>query len=72
VKCKVPNVKGKTVAQAKAALRAKRCRAGNVKLQFSSKVKKGRVISQGRRPGTTWPRNTKVKLIVSKGAQPKK
>jgi beta-lactam-binding protein with PASTA domain len=71
VKCKVPNVKGKTVAQAKAALTAKRCRAGKVKRQFSSKVKKGRVIAQSRRPGTTLPRNTKVNLVVSKGAQQK-
>jgi subtilisin family serine protease len=71
VKCKVPNVKGKTVAKAKAALKAKRCAAGKVKLAFSGKVKKGRVIAQSKRPGATLPRNTKVNLTVSKGARKK-
>jgi beta-lactam-binding protein with PASTA domain len=67
----VPNVKGKTVAKAKAALKAKRCAAGKVKQAFSGKVKKGRVIAQSKRPGTRHPRNTKVNLTVSKGARGK-
>jgi Ca2+-binding RTX toxin-like protein len=71
VRCVVPNVKGKTVAKAKAALKARRCAAGKIKQVFSGKVKKGRVIAQSKRPGTRHPRNTKVNLTVSKGARKK-
>jgi beta-lactam-binding protein with PASTA domain len=64
-------VKGKTVPKAKAALRARRCAAGKVKLAFSGKVRKGRVIAQSRRVGARLPRGTKVNLTVSKGARKK-
>ena len=70
-RCKVPNVKGKTVPQAKAALKAKRCAPGKVTPKFSGRVRKGRVIAQSRRPGASLPRNTKVNLTVSKGARKK-
>jgi serine protease AprX len=71
VRCVVPNVKGKTVPKAKAALKAKKCAAGKITGKFSGKVKKGRVIAQSKRPGTRHPRNTKVNLTVSKGARRK-
>jgi eukaryotic-like serine/threonine-protein kinase len=71
VRCVVPNVRGKTVAKAKAALRARRCAAGRITRTFSAKVKKGRVIAQSKRPGTRHPRNTKVNLTVSEGARKK-
>jgi beta-lactam-binding protein with PASTA domain len=67
----VPNVKGKTVPKAKAALKARRCAPGKVKQAFNGKVKKGRVIAQSRRPGARLPRNTKVNLTVSKGKRKK-
>jgi serine protease AprX len=70
-RCVVPNVKGKTVPKAKAALRARRCVAGKVRQAFSGKVKKGRVIAQSRRPGARLPRGTKVSLTVSRGARKK-
>jgi PASTA domain len=70
-RCVVPNVKGKTVPKARAALKAKRCAAGKIKQAFSGKVKKGRVIAQSKRPGTRHPRGTKVNLTVSKGATKK-
>jgi len=69
-KCKVPNVKGKTVAKARAALVAKKCKLGAVKRVFS-KVKKGRVVSQTKKPGTTLPRNAAVGVKVSKGKKKK-
>ena len=71
VRCVVPNVKGKTVVKAKAALKARRCAAGKIKQAFSGQVKKGRVIAQSKRPGTRHPRSTKVDLTVSKGARKK-
>jgi beta-lactam-binding protein with PASTA domain len=70
-RCKVPNVKGKTVVQAKAALKARRCVAGKIKQAFSARVKKGRVIAQSKRAGSSQPRNTKIDLAVSKGAKKK-
>jgi beta-lactam-binding protein with PASTA domain len=72
VKCKVPNVKGKTVVQARTALKAKHCKLGAVKSAFNARVKKGRVFSQTRRAGATLPRNTAVGVKVSKGARKKK
>jgi serine protease AprX len=71
-RCVVPNVKGKTVPKAKAALKARKCRAGAITGKFSGKAKKGRVIAQSKRPGTRHRVNTKVGLIVSKGARKKK
>jgi beta-lactam-binding protein with PASTA domain len=71
VRCVVPNVKGKTVPKAKAALKARKCAAGKITGKFSGKVKKGRVIAQSKRPGARLPRNTKVNLTVSKGARKK-
>jgi subtilisin family serine protease len=71
VKCKVPNVKGKTVGQARTALKAKHCKLGAVKSAFNAKMRKGRVFSQTRRPGATLPRNTAVGVKISKGARKK-
>jgi beta-lactam-binding protein with PASTA domain len=71
-KCKVPNLKGKTVAQSRAALKVKKCRLGAVKSAFNGQVKKGRVISQTKRAGASLARNTAVGVKVSKGARKKK
>lgn len=65
--CKVPNVKGVTLAAAKRELKAGGCVAGKVKTAFSPKVKKGRVISQSQRPGKTMTAGGKVNLVVSRG-----
>ena len=69
-RCVVPNVKGKTVAKARAALVAKKCKLGTVKKAFS-KVKKGRVVSQRKRPGLRLPRNARIGVTISKGARKK-
>jgi hypothetical protein len=69
--CVVPKVKGKTLAKAKAALKAKHCAPGKVRRAFSGKVKKGRVMRQSKRAGSTHPGNTKVNLTVSKGPRKK-
>ena len=65
--CKVPNVKGMTLAAAKRELKAGDCALGRVKTAFSPKVRKGRVISQSQRPGKTLKAGGKVNLVVSKG-----
>src|SRR4051794_27900865 len=65
--CKVPNLKTDTVAEATRELKGADCARGKVKLVYSSKVKKGRVISQSQRPGKTMKAGAKVNLVVSKG-----
>jgi beta-lactam-binding protein with PASTA domain len=65
--CVVPNVKGKTLPIAKRALKAHYCSAGKITRSFSSKVKKGRVISQKPKPRSRRKHGAKVDLVVSKG-----
>jgi beta-lactam-binding protein with PASTA domain len=67
VLCIVPKVKGKKLPAAKLAITKAHCSVGKVTRTFSKSVKKGRVISQGRKPGTTLAAGSKVNLKVSKG-----
>jgi PASTA domain len=67
VRCVVPNVKGKTVRQARSLLAAKRCALGKTTRAYSRKVKTGKIVSQSRRPGARLPRGTKVNVVVSRG-----
>jgi subtilisin family serine protease len=65
-RCVVPNVKGKTVAATRKALRARRCALGKVRRAYS-KVRRGRVIRQSRRAGARLAVGTKVNVLVSRG-----
>jgi hypothetical protein len=65
--CVVPKLKGKTLKAAKRALKARHCRTGKIKHAFSSKVKKGRVISQKPKPRKQLRNGAKVSLVLSKG-----
>ncbi|HEX5174520.1 MAG TPA: protease pro-enzyme activation domain-containing protein [Gaiellaceae bacterium] len=65
--CVVPKVTGKTLTAAKRALKAHFCAAGKVEQAFSSKVKKGRVISQKPKPGRHLRHGGRVGLTISKG-----
>jgi beta-lactam-binding protein with PASTA domain len=67
--CLVPTVKGKTLDAAKSALSSAHCKAGTVTKKFS-KVKKGHVISQAPKPGTSLAAGAKVNLVISKGKKP--
>jgi hypothetical protein len=68
--CVVPAVKGKTLAAASASLQAAHCKTGVLTRRYSTKVAKGRVISQGVAPGTTIANGSLVALVVSKGRAP--
>jgi PASTA domain len=70
--CVVPGVKGKTLAAASTSLQAAHCRTGAIKRRYSSKVRKGRVISQGVAAGTRLANGAAVSLVVSKGRAPVK
>jgi eukaryotic-like serine/threonine-protein kinase len=65
--CVVPKLKGKTLKAAKRALRTRFCSLGKVKHSFSTKVRKGRVLSEKPRPGKRLKHGAKVSLIISKG-----
>ena len=65
--CVVPNVRGKTLRIARRTVSRGRCRVGRVTRKLSTRMKKGRVISQSRRPGLRLPVGSRVNLILSKG-----
>jgi subtilisin family serine protease len=66
-RCVVPNVKGKTVAQARRLLSSRRCALGRVTRAYSAKMKRGKIIKQSRRPGVRLARGTRIKVVVSRG-----
>jgi PKD repeat protein len=71
-KCHVPNVKGKTLAKARGALKAKGCAVGKlIKPKHKPKGSAGKhkkwalvVKSESPRIGSTKPKGTKVKLTL--------
>ncbi len=65
--CKVPNVKGKTLAAAKKALKKANCATGKVTHKASKSVAKGKVISSKPGAGSKHKAGTRVKLTVSSG-----
>jgi alpha-tubulin suppressor-like RCC1 family protein len=67
VKCAVPNVKGKTLAVAKRTLARANCSLGKVTRSYSTKVKKGLVISQKPSARRSLAKGAKISLVVSKG-----
>lgn len=69
--CVVPKLKGLTLRKAKKALRKAHCKPGKVTHSASSKIKKGRVIRGGKHRGAVLPAGSKVKLVVSRGAEHK-
>ena len=65
----VPDVTGKTVAEATTILDDSGFRVGTVTRQYSDTVEEGKVISQDPTSGMKRDRNTTVNLIVSQGAE---
>jgi len=65
--CVVPNVRGLTLAAARAALRRAHCSSGTVRRIASRAVRAGRVISQQPGKGRRLPDGSTVKLVVSTG-----
>jgi hypothetical protein len=63
-KCVVPKVVGKSLAKAKRGLSAAHCRTGAVR-HGQSRLPRGIVYSQSRKPGARLPRGTKIGVRVS-------
>jgi hypothetical protein len=72
-KCRVPRLKGKSLAgkkgrlEVKKAIKQRGCKPGKVKRQHSKKAPKGKVISQRPKAGKMVTAGTKVKVVVSSG-----
>jgi PASTA domain/F5/8 type C domain len=65
--CIVPNLKRRTVRAARRQLTASHCRLGSAKRHYSSRVARGRIISQRPGRGTELADRAKVSVIVSRG-----
>jgi hypothetical protein len=72
LRCRVPNVKRRTLRQARIALVRAGCRVGAIRKRYS-KVRKGRVLAQSPgRIGTRAYRGFRVNLVLSKGKKPRR
>lgn len=65
--CKVPKLRGKSLAAAKRAISKSGCALGHVKHKRSRSVRKGRVISNTPRAGSKHRHGAKVALVISRG-----
>jgi hypothetical protein len=70
VRCVVPNVRGRTLKQAKSRIQRAHCKPGRVARAYSRSVRRGRVISQTPRPGARMKQGARVSIVVSKGRKP--
>jgi PASTA domain len=65
--CVVPKLAGQTLEASKKELVTADCKLGNVTKKKSASTKKGRVVSQGDRPGALLPEGAAVTVTVGKG-----
>jgi hypothetical protein len=65
--CVVPKLKGKSLKAARRALKAHACRTGRIRHVFSTRVRKGHVVSQRPKPHSVRKHGARVRLTVSKG-----
>ena len=67
VACVVPNVRGKSLKDAKSRIRRAHCKTGRVTREYSRSVARGRVIAQKPKAGARMKQGAPIKLVVSKG-----
>ena len=68
--CSVPSVVGKKLAAATTSITKTHCRMGKVGFAYSTKVAKGRVVSQNRLAGQVLAPDAKINIVVSRGRRP--
>jgi hypothetical protein len=69
VRCSVPDLAGRTLAQARALARAGDCSLGRVRGRHARDVPRGRVLSQSAAPGSAPPYPSRIDVVVSLGAR---
>jgi hypothetical protein len=67
--CRVPNVRGKSLAKARSAIARANCRLGAVRRVPSVKALKGRVIRQQPPAGSRRPYRARVRLVIGRGGR---
>lgn len=67
---KVPDLDGKTTAEATTSLTARHLGVGTTSEAFDEEVPKGEIISSSPTPGTSLKRDATVALVISKGPEP--
>ena len=67
LKCVVPKVVGRTLKRARARILKAHCRVGKLTKKFSTRRKRGFVLSQRPKPGTRLKAGARVALAVGKG-----
>lgn len=65
----VPNLSGKTKAEAKSALEEVKLLLGTVKEEYSETVEEGKIISQSVSAGSELEENSRVNVVISKGKE---
>jgi uncharacterized repeat protein (TIGR01451 family) len=70
VRCVVPKTVGLRLKKARARIVRAHCRVGKVTKKFSTRRKKGRVLSQKPKPGRRLVAGARVNLVVGKGPRP--
>jgi len=66
-RCVVPNVRNRLLATARRILSSRRCSLGRIKRRYSVRIKRGRIVSQARRPGSRLRTGARVNVVVSRG-----
>jgi Tol biopolymer transport system component len=66
-KCVVPNVVGRSLSRAKAAIKRAHCRVGKITFKASRQAKKNRVLSERPRAGKRLRNGASVNLTVGRG-----
>ena len=69
-RCRVPNVKGKTVREARRVITRAGCKAVVMGRRYSASAAPGRVIGQSVKAGRRVRRGTVIRLLLSRGLQP--
>jgi len=67
LQCLVPAATNKPLAAAEREIRAGHCQVGRIRLAYSARLARGRVISQRPRAGTRLKNGGRVDLVVSRG-----
>ena len=65
--CNVPGVRGMRLVDAEREIVRANCTRGKIRYAYSTRVRRGHVISDHPRHGTVLPKNSKVSLLVSLG-----
>jgi beta-lactam-binding protein with PASTA domain len=69
VRCRVPNVIGLRLGQARQRIRARNCSVGRVRHVRSRRSLRGRVVGQNPRAGAVRRRGFPVNLLVGRGGR---